>query len=256
MIYYSVFCSGSCRILCCFDTSIITNKMIESIHYVNLNLMGGNNFIGKLHTPKQHLQFLMYICGDIQICDNDLKNLFSMKTDRLLTYIKYEPNYVFENAINNIRNNIFDQKIFIFELCSIKYAINKVSGITIQGELSNENNTNSNNIYSSYDVFLEDTINLINYVNTKFNNPLIILIGHLRNWKIKDNFPFIKDRHFIFDTLNIFENKYNNVRIIDPVTYINENDLEDDYHYNTNGFNIIHNTIYNLITEYFNTYKN
>ena len=55
----TVFSSGSCRLLLVINTGL---HKINSLHSLNYNFIG-QNFLGKLHNTRQHIQFLRWILG-------------------------------------------------------------------------------------------------------------------------------------------------------------------------------------------------
>lgn len=242
-----VFTSGSCRLLCLFDDSLIQYKTIESIHSVNFGFKGGVNFCGKLHTAKQHLYFLKYLLWEQEINEEDKKKIFSMLTDFSKTYLEIDPYYNFDCAIDNIRKEIFKTKIFVFEICSIKNYTNKNNGIPRQMELidTKSEDDDYDNEYYYYDI-----LNLVNFVNEKFGYPLIILIGHLRNWVFDNTAPYLDERDKILDSLKKIEELNKNVKIIDPSIIIKKEDLDDPWHYGLSGYNKMHNTLNEIIEEY------
>lgn len=244
-----IFTSGSCRVLIPFDSNIIYDKKISSIHYMNESWKGGSNFIGKLHTAKQHLYFLLLILNKIKIDDKDLLKLFSMKNDwACKNYKEYDPYYDFNNSLNNIRYNIFFVNTFVFEICSTKHTINKFNKIPRQNELVNEKDEDTIS-YKNNDELYQDIQDLIKCVNENFYNPQIILVGHLRNWLIDSTHAYIDERQLIFEYINEIKDKYSNVKIIDPIEVITIHDLADTWHYNLSGYNKINKLIEKKIYE-------
>lgn len=247
----SCFVSGSCRVLCLFDENII-DKKFDSIHSANLYTgKGGVDFIGKLHTADQHLTFLKYINGDIYINEEDLQKLFSMKTERVLGYISSCPEYIFEKSIGNLYYRLMEQNIFIFEICSIKKNINYITKISRQSELINEKDKETNLLINNEETFKKDLFELIDYVNLKYNYPLIIFNGHIRNWLFNPQHKFIKERQLIYETLKEIENTYKNIKTVDPSDVITSEDLNDDWHYNEQGLNKMHVLLFNTIVDYY-----
>jgi hypothetical protein len=249
---YICFTSGSCRVLCLFDENII-DKKFDSIHYANLYTnTRGRDFIGKLHTADQHLTFLKYINQEKNISEEDLKRLFSMKTEKVLGYLTACPDYVFEKSIANLNYLLNYQYIFLFEICSIKKNLDMYSKVSRQTELIKEDDKFTNILVNDKDEFKKDLNKLIEYVNKKYNNPLIIFNGHIRNWIFDPEHKVINERQIIHDTILEFENLYKNIRLVDPSAVINLDDLNDPWHYNEQGLNKMHNLIYETIKNYFN----
>lgn len=243
MIKNTCFSSGSCRLLCSFDNNVLSNKYIESIHYVGLGFTYGKNFIGKLHTPMQHLYFLKYINGEIDIMQEQICNLFNSNK-----YL-YNNNYgKFEESLKNVRSNIGNTKIFIFEICSTKFVNGKNNNFPCQIELVNEQIAN---IYNNNELFENSLTELIDYINNKYANALIILVGHIRNWIINNNHPYLAERELIYNLIVKSQNNYSNVKFVDPVTFITQNDLNDDTHYNNQGYYKLHTHITQLIHKHY-----
>lgn len=246
------FTSGSCRVLCLFDENII-DKKFDSIHYANLyTSTRGRDFCGKLHTADQHLTFLKYINEEIYISEEDLKRLFSMKTEKVQGYLSVCPEYIFEKSISNLYYLLNYQYIFLFEICSMKKNIDLNSNIPRQSELIKSEDKSTNILINDEQVFKNDLLELINYVNKKYNNPLILLNGHIRNWIFDPEHKFIKERQIIYETILELEQQYLNVRCVDPSSVITSDDLNDAWHYNENGLNKMHNLIFETIKKYFN----
>jgi hypothetical protein len=130
------------------------------------------------------------------------------------------------------------------------------SKISRQSELIKEDDKNTNILINSEDIFKNDLKELINYVNNKYNFPLIILNEHIRNWLFDSEHKFINERQIIHNTILEFENLYKNVKIADPSTIINKEDLNDPWHYNENGLNKMHNLLYETIIKYFDNKNN
>ena len=61
-----VFSSGSCRLLTTMENGYGKVSTLNSMFGVK----AGNNFLGKLHNTKQHIQFIKFIRDDIVIPEN------------------------------------------------------------------------------------------------------------------------------------------------------------------------------------------
>jgi hypothetical protein len=175
-----------------------------------------------------------------------------MKTEKVLGYLSVCPDYVFEKSIANLYYLLNYQYIFIFEICSIKKNIDMYSMVSRQSELINSDDMSTNILVNSKDEFRNDLNELIEYVNTKYNYPLIIINEHIRNWIFDPEHKVINERQIIHDTILEFENLYKNVKLVDPSSVINLDDLNDPWHYNYQGLNKMHNLLYQTIINYFN----
>lgn len=246
-----IFSSGSCRLLSSFDSNVIIKKKIDSLHYVNWDIISnGNNFISKLHNPKQHLAFLKLIFNELNYEEKDLAILFSMHPYSDKQHYNYNSLEEFYDKLDNIRNNIYNCNVFIFEFCSIKHYKNKYNNLPCHVELI-DNYKEYIISYKDKNEFNQDVLDLINYVNLKFNKPLIILLGHIRNWYIDKEHAFIEEREYIYQHIKSISNINNNIKYIDPIEYINKNDLQDNSHYNESGFNKNYDKIYSIIKDFY-----
>ena len=250
---YSCITLGSCRVLGLFDKNLISNLKFNSIHSCNFYTSGGCDFIGKHHTPLQILYALKYIEGEVTINYDDLKRLFSMIEERVNWYKGFCPNYNFNQSIVNLKENIKYQKIFIFEICSSKETVNPDTLVPRQGELIDWNYDKNLNI-SDLEFFENNLYSLIEYVNNKYDYPLIILIGHIRNWLFNDEHKYIENRQIIYEKLKEYTSYYKNIILFDPAEILYKEDMLDDWHYKSEVFERLHNHIYNLIDNYFQRY--
>jgi hypothetical protein len=81
----------------------------------------------------------------------------------------------------------------------------------------------------------EDLVRLIQYVNKTFQSPIIILVGHIRNWIFNPDHPYLDDREQIYQLLVEMDHKYKNVSYVDPAVFLCKEDLHDDWHYDPEG---------------------
>lgn len=246
-MHNKVFTSGSCRLLGLFDENILNDKVINSIHNLNFMSYGGVNFCGKLHTARQHLYFLKLICEDIHLEHDDLTKLLSMYFQRKEYYSKYLPNYDFNESISNIRKEIFNTRIFIFEICYFYDYINPINYVPRQKELIDTNDFDNNYYYNNINLIKNDIKELIQYVNDKFNNPIILFFGPVRYWVIDNDLNYKPHKQIIYDTLNETEKYFSNVKIIDPIQFLDKNDFADQWHFNSNGINKLHVLLCDII---------
>lgn len=246
-----VFSLGSCRLLCCFDPKIqsITGLFCRSLHHFNLEFRGGQNFLGKLHTARQHLTTLKFLMRDVTLSDKDQHKLFSMSSPNGWSndYCSKDPDYDYSQAVQNLQTQLHTHcDIFLFEICSMKNALQHEGGLPIQEEIEGHNPS----LYrtKSVEECREDIIQLIEYVNKKFSSPTIILVGHIRNWIFNNDHPYLDDREQIYQLLVQMDRKYENVSYVDPAVFLQKKDLSDDWHYDPNGsaFPTIYRKLYSL----------
>lgn len=244
-----VFASGSCRVLCCFDASIQKRAGLfsQSLHHFNLEFKGGHNFLGKLHTARQHLTTLQFIMGDIILSDEEQHKLLSMSypSGWYKNYISKDPEYSYQNAVQTLRYQLGIRcDVFVFEICCMKNAVSHEGGFPVQEEIEghNPNLVRSKNVEECRD----DIVQLIEYVNRKFSSPTIVLVGHIRNWIFNTDHPYLDDREQIFHLLDEMDKKYKNVSFVDPAIFLCKEDMKDDWHYDTDGaaFPTIYREIY------------
>lgn len=148
-----VFCSGSCRLL----TTFSNRNNIDAIHTLYGPYFEGINFIGKYHDAKQHIQFIKFLKGEIAIDDDYIRN-------RILTCYNYkkwknhgilESMHTIPEKLDNLRNQIDNCDVYIFEICSLK--IYNYKGFYCQYEQMPGNDI------SDYNVVIQNDIELNNY---------------------------------------------------------------------------------------------
>jgi hypothetical protein len=228
-----VFCSGSCRLL----TTFANKNNIDAIHTLYGPYFDGTNFIGKYHDTKQHIQFIRFLKGEIDFDDNDIRK-------RILTCYNYEKwnrhgilesMHTIPNKIANLRNQIDNCDIYIFEICSLK--IYNYKGFYTQYEQM------PNNDISDYNVVIQDKLDLFNdlfTIKNLFPNKKIIFQCHFRpNVIYNDETKAISKRETIYEVLLKFCNDNENCFLYDPsrVLIDNNNFFDGDNHFYENGYN-------------------
>jgi hypothetical protein len=211
-----IFCSGSCRLFVGIGYGTID---VAPIHSMIHNLTGPN-FLGKQHNTKQHIQFLKYINGDIEIPKEILVKCF--------TAHKRNHKYLEKKRIN-IKQQFNECDWFIFEICSIKIYTN--SGFYVFNELTNDYVIES----QTADDLYNDLMILRNSIPEDKN---ILFQCHFRpNIIYNDESKSIESREIIYKTIKQFCDNNKNTYIYDPSVIINENIniYDGDVHFHPEG---------------------
>lgn len=232
-----VFASGSCRLLNCFDPAVQNKAGIpsQSLHHFNNYWKGGSNFLGKLHTARQHLTLLKFLHYEIDLTEERQHKLLSMSflSDWSKSYREHCPNYCYHRSLENIRSRLYDCRVFIFEICSMKNAYYPDDGVPIQGEMDDGDAQLVR--YKSVEECRRDVVELVEYVSKTFYYPTIILVGHIRNWIFNPEHAHVEERQQIYEILVEMDQKYENVFYVDPAAFLSNKDLLDDWHYDQEG---------------------
>jgi hypothetical protein len=235
-----VFCSGSCRLL----STIKNTETIETIHSLEEPNFKGINFLGKFHDTKSHIQFIKFIKGEIQLDDENLKNFFTAYNDKKWEHIRFfEPKNIIPIKVNNLKKEIDECDIYIFEICSIK--LYKYKGFYCQYEQKH------NNDVSQYDITIQNEKELLDdlYVlKSFFPGKKIIFQCHFRpNIIYNDDNLRIEKRELIYNTLKKFCYENDTCFLYDPSILLQQNNklFDGDTHFNDIGFNESFNLLYN-----------
>lgn len=232
-----VFCSGSCRLL----TTINTGRgLILPVHSMFHNF-AGVNFMGKLHNVKQHIQFIKYALGKIQLPKGILKKFLTSYSDKQFFNGSIENPLLIPHKLHNIKTDYNICEAYIFEICSIKIYTKK--GFQVQSELTDE--------YATYeqkeDELYADLMELCNLIP---KNKKIVFMCHFRP-NIIHNDPklAIPNRELIFNTLNKFKMNKSNVIIIDPSLFLKDNKkaFDGNLHFTKDGHAAFFNYLINQI---------
>lgn len=234
----NIFASGSCRLLCCFDKTIQADvgEQCNSLHHFNIEFQGGRNFLGKLHTARQHYTLLKFLLKDLSLSKNDQNRLLSMSTNSpwFQQYNTADTEYSYSDSLSRIRYNLTSSQLFLFEICSMKNILYHETHLPVAEELEG---WRTDLIRSkSKKECKNDILELIHYVNQKFSFPKIVLVGHIRNWIFDKNHAFIQDRQDIYEILVEMDSCFENVFYIDPAVFLVKEDLKDDWHYKPQGY--------------------
>lgn len=221
-----IFVSGTCRV-----TTLIYDGwgMITPIHSQRCFDAPNINFIGNFHTAKQHIQFIKFLKGDLELPEKIQKIKFQSPNISL----KEGENTV-EERIEIIKRFLPDCTIFLFEICSRKnwncdlYGINKE--ITIEQALE-DNGGKPTSIDSFNDIYNDiDTLCKLLPENSK-----VILQTHFRIDIIRgDETNKIESREIIYNAVKKYCEDNPRIKHFDPSFFLKDN-LEyfaDNEHFN------------------------
>ena len=216
-----VFASGSCRLMTTINNG--RNK-IRPLHSMFYNFEG-INFLGKLHNTKQHIQFIRFIQGDLEIPLDILQGFLTSCHKGSQHLCSGE----ISTKIKNIKDEFDECSVYIFEICSLK--LYEKNGFQVQFELTNDHTET----LQTKDELRNDLIQLINMIP---KNKRIVFQCHFRmNIMWNDQKCMIQNREDIFDVLQQVASEFNNVRVYDPSEYLknNKSSLSDATHFNEQG---------------------
>ena len=235
-----VFCSGSCRLL----SAIRNTKEIEIIHSLEEHHFKGINFLVKFHDTKSHIQFIKFIKGEVHLDDENLKNFFTVYNQDRWKNIRFlEPINTIPLKINNLKKEIDNCDVYIFEICSIKTY--KYRGAYCTHEQQ------QNNDISQYDMTIQNEKELLDdlhILKSFFPRKKIIFQCHFRpNIIYNDDTKTIEKRELIYNTLMNFCNENSNCFLYDPSILLQKNNalFDNDTHFNNEGFDESFNFLYN-----------
>jgi len=197
-----VFSSGSCRLVRAINNG--HNKIIP-IHSMFIDFIG-NNFLGKLHNTKQHIQFIKYINDDIILPDEILYNFLVLYNPKIC---RDNPRDDIQISKENIKQQFYDCEWYIFEICSLK--LYRMNGFEVQHELTGKFD----------DYILQSKEDLIEDLHTirKMIPPhkKILFQTHFRpNIIYNDDNRVIEKRELIYNVINDFCKKNENTYLYDP----------------------------------------
>jgi hypothetical protein len=195
--------------------------------------------MGKQKNSRNHIQFLKYIKGLIEL-PNDIKNDFFSAY-----HTEYESSKRPENPDLNLKiiQDRFDScDVYLFEIASIK--------IQMRGDycISDENTTNYTQFILTKEELKKDLEDIIHLVG---KDKKIIFLNHLRLNQFGGG-PVIENRETIYSTIYEICQEYPNVFQYDPTLMIqSKNDYKryfsDPWHYTHEGMELQFNHIYSLI---------
>lgn len=220
-----VFASGSCRLLT--TLSRMKNCNINCVHTMDQNFTG-TNFLGKLHTTKQHIQLLEYLRNEIVIPDINRSYFLTTSNKTRLPMID-RSNPVQSKKVLSVEINNCD--VFMFEVSSIKNFKYNETYLNIEFLDDNIKYTEST---MEYNEILNDIILLSNYVK----KPIIFLCNFRPQIYGKD---IIQNREIIYNACKDGAKQTGNY-FYDPSeivkTYGYNSVLDDEYHWNRAGFEL------------------
>lgn len=233
---YKIFGSGTCRLL---HTFYVGQNIINSIHSYCGREFHGNNFMGKQKNSRNHIQFLKYIKGEIDL-PVDIKNDFFSAYH--IEYEEYKRPKDPDINLQSLRNEIDTCDVYLFEIASIKIQTRDNYCV------SDENTTNYLQTVQTKEELINDLEEIIRVVGI---NKKIIFLNHLR----LDQFgggPVIENRETVYWAIYETCQKNPNVYQYDPTLMVkNKSDYKryfaDPWHYTPEGMNINFNNLYNLI---------
>jgi len=235
-----VFASGSCRLLMSLKDGCNSIQLLHGMTH----LFQGPNFLGKLHNIKQHIQFIKFLKGELELPQYILNGfLTSYRKGIDLPWCPYDDIQLIPQKINNIKEQFNTCDTYIFEICSLKLC--RKDNYEVHLEHTKDYTLS---IQTSEDLY-NDIYELIKLIPP---NKHIIFQCHFRpNIIYNDNTKTLDKREVIYNTIVKFinENKYTypNINIYDPSTITPEYFEDTDHFYEagyTQSFVELHDLIY------------
>jgi len=235
-----IFCSGSCRLL----TTFANRNNVDVIHTLFGPYFDGTNFMGKFHDTKSHIQFIKFIRGYINF-NNEIKK-------RILTCYNYEKwnrhgileaLHTVPEKLQNLRNQINNCDVYIFEICSLK--LYYYHGVYCQYEQKYDKNIDD------YDIIIQNESDLYNdllEIKNLFPCKKIIFQCHFRpNIIYNDISKGIEKREIIYNTLLKFCSENDNCFLYDPSIILKNNNklFDGDNHFYSTGYDASFEYVYN-----------
>ena len=202
--------------------------IIVLIHLLILiNRFDGPNFIGKLKTTKDHIQFISYIKKKIDLPDDIINDAYSAFSNK---YSKHNKPSNPQKNIKNIRDNFDNISFYLFEISSLKLRLRN------NYYVSDENTTN----YTQKVMTETELYNDLNYIIDLIGeNKNIIFINHFRLQTFNCG-PIIKNREIIYKVIQKVCNEKKNIYHYDPSIYLTKKNsksyLYDPWHYTQQGY--------------------
>ena len=240
---YTVFGSGTCRLLCALDLGNNIQK-INPIHTFYGRDFRGINFMGKQKNTRNHIQFLKYIKNQIELP-------YDIKNDFFSVYHKeYEIHRRPENPdlnLKNIQDNFDNCDFYLFEISAIK--------IQQRGNyyISDENTNDFKQTVLTKEELKTDLEEIIRLVG---EDKKIIFLNHLRLNQFGGG-PLIQNRETVYSGIYEICQKYDNVYQYDPTQMIETKEhykkyFNDPWHYSGEGMQLNFENIYNLMNKIMN----
>lgn len=219
-----VFCSGSCRLLTAIHNGHDKIEPIHSLFYCFV----GVNFLGKLHDTKQHIQFLQFIKGEIDIPPSILPLfLTSHNPDKWKSWNPFEPSEMLSIKKESIKNQLNQCEWFIFEICSMK--LYTKDHFYVQCEQTND--------YTSHIQTKEDLWNDLCILRKMTPRKLLLQVHFRPNIIYEDETRKIENIEIIYTTVKLFCEQHDNTFMYDPSILLQNHSLMyDDTHFNADGY--------------------
>ena len=235
---------GTCRTQMLWEHN---DTFIVPINVLNLGSCGGTNVLSLSHDTYQTGFFLNLIRNKQTIhSQNNEYHLLSKMIVYLQNIGDYRqnllqsiPDWDINVTIENIYNQLNDIDYIIVEVCTLKKLV--IDGVPMFLDINDASIFNA----VSDDEFVADFDNLVNLVKDINPNIKILFVSHIVKYKEM----VIPEREKILNLLNKCSEKYNNCHVLSPSDYITDDDLEDNRHYNTEGYNKIRNAIADKIID-------
>jgi len=236
-----VFTSGSCRLFFPIKNGRGVIIPIHSMH----ELFKGNNFLGKLHNTKQHIQFIKFIKGELDIPQYILDSFLTTYQKGIslrLTWCNYENIDTIPQKIENLRKEFNNCDVYIFEICSLKLCRKDNWEVHLEHT-------------QDYELTIQTEEELYNDLDTIIQlipaNKKIIFQPHFRpNIIYNDSTKSINKREIIYNTISKFieenKNKYPNIHLHD-ISSLEPSCFEDTDHLFENGNDESFRRLYNII---------
>lgn len=204
-----IFCSGSCRLLTAINTGY---DKVTPIHSMFRNFTG-NNFMGKLHNTKQHIQFIKFIKNKIIIPPEILPKFLTSYNESSCN-CKCEDFSLIPSKIENIQKDFDNCEWYLFEICSLK--LYRYKGFEVQFEHTDEYET----IIQSESELLYDLKEIRNMIP---KNKKILFQVHFRPNIIYNNEnQKIDKRETIYNVIKQFCEMEDNTYMYDPSIIIRD----------------------------------
>jgi hypothetical protein len=221
---------------------------IEPIHSMFYNFVG-INFLGKLHNTKQHIQFVRWLKDEIEIPENTLCSFLTSYSNCPNTigraWGQFEDKQLLPSKKEKIAHSFNQCDFYIFEICSLK--LYEKNGYQVQHELTDD-----------YDCVLQSETDLYNDLEIlqgliPKGKKILFQIHFRPNVIYNDASKIIDKREIIYNVVNNFCNTHENAYLYDPSVLLNTDKslYTGDIHFNTRGYEISFNYIYDNFLQKF-----
>jgi len=203
--------------------------------------MIGINFLGKLHNTKQHIQFLQFIKGEIDISSILPHFLTSYNPSKWQSWNTFENVELLPEKKENIKNQLNQCEWFIFEICSLK--LYKKDNYYVHCEQTDD--------YTIEIQTKEDLWNDLCILRKMVPNHLLLQVHFRPNIIYKDETKAVENREIIYTTVKLFCEQHEKTFMYDPSILLqNHTWMQDDTHFTSDGHAESFNYIHNFISKY------